>query len=536
MRIAIGLAILSGVALAGGADAPAALLAKGEYAKAEAAARALYEKDANNVDALLVVAEALLKQENPFDAADLLEKAETAHPKEARISLKLGDAYVKIAEEELRKSQGGPGLDAENYFLDARQHYENALAKDPKLAAAACGIAYVCYSRDKQDEARDWLSKSLGIQKDYAPAHALQATMFYDAKNYAAAETAYKTARDLDDSDPLVCLRYGHTLYALRKTAEAKAAYIYTLKRHPKYSPAVRVGLLTLASDGKKTDWARARALLEEAAKEAPNSNVAWFYLGYAHFQLGEFDKAADAFAAADKATPNDATTLYWMGYARESAGKAAEALACYRKSLEANPDYEDPALRFAGLAYGVARDIAAAEKLFDELIALAPNNGWVFNNYALLLRDWAERNGGTQDSPPTETKRRLKRSGELYERAAELLKENPQIQSDTGLLFEFYPCNRDDEKALRYFQRSLELSGYLYRDAFDGLYRLATRTGDWEVLKDAAERVVRAIDAGGAAIAPVGGAEPTELPAETPGLRARAQKAIEEAAKRLGE
>jgi hypothetical protein len=129
---------------------------------------------------------------------------------------------------------------------------------------------------------------------------------------------------------------------------------------------------------------------------------------------------------------------------------------------------------------------------------------------------------------------KRLKRSGEVYEEAAALLQNEPQVQSDTGLLFEFYPANFDADKAKRYFCRALEISDYTYRDAFDGLNRLCRKTGDWETLRDYSEGVIGSLERGKQAIAPVGGGSPRELPNETPGLKARAQAAFRDANARL--
>ncbi|MGH7163305.1 MAG: hypothetical protein ACREID_07460, partial [Planctomycetota bacterium] len=206
-----------------------------------------------------------------------------------------------------------------------------------------------------------------------------------------------------------------------------------------------------------------------------------------------------------------------------------AEALDFYRKSLRADPGLDDAAYRFQGLIAN-QEDFDQAEKLYEELVKLAPGNGLIHNNFGLRLRDWAEPRGAQKPDPPTEVKRKIRRSSEVYEIAARLLPEDAQIQSDTGLLFEFYPCIRDDDKAQSYFTRSLELSDYCYRDAFDGLARLCRRAGRWQILQEYAANVIDSLDNGGQAIAPVSGSEPQALLNETPGLRARAEAALREA------
>jgi tetratricopeptide (TPR) repeat protein len=216
-----------------------------------------------------------------------------------------------------------------------------------------------------------------------------------------------------------------------------------------------------------------------------------------------------------------------------ERLGDAEKALDGYREALRLAPGYADAAFRFEGVIR-TRQDMDRAEKLYEELIKLAPENVDVHNNYALLLRDWSEATRRATDAdPPAEVKRRIKRSGEVYEAAA-ALSPDPQIQSDTGLLFEFYPCNFDAEKAKRYFIKSLQNSDFAYRDAFDGLDRLCRRTGDWETLADSAERVVGSMERGNHAIAPAGAGPAEARPNESPGLKARAEAALRLAQEKL--
>ena len=119
---------------------------------------------------------------------------------------------------------------------------------------------------------------------------------------------------------------------------------------------------------------------------------------------------------------------------------------------------------------------------------------------------------------------------------AAAILTKSAQIQSDCGLLFEFYPCNRNDKKAEMYFSEALVISEWTYRDAWSGIWRLCKRTKNWEVLKDHAEGVVGALEGRGLhAVAPVGGSVPKEVKNQTPGMLAQAKAAIRDSGRALG-
>ncbi len=216
--------------------------------------------------------------------------------------------------------------------------------------------------------------------------------------------------------------------------------------------------------------------------------------------------------------------------------GDGAGAAEMYLNTLRANPKHAMAAGNYERLIPRLAgNDFDEVGKLYENLLKLAPENGDVHNNYALRLRNWAEAKGARGKSPSESAKKVIKRSAEVYEMAAALAPDVPQVLSDTGLLFEFYPCNRDDEKAERYFRKSLERSGFLYRDAFDGLNRLCHRTKNWEILKDYAEGVIEAIDDGGRARAPRSAGAVQDLTApETSALRDRAKGALAEAERNL--
>ncbi len=525
MRRATLLLTLAAVAVAGGADQARSLFLKGDFKGAKETAQRLVEKDETNGDAWLVLADALLKLDEPADAWTALERGITAVPASAMLRMRLGDTFLKMAELETRTSQDGTTI--RNYYSDAARMYDEALGIDPKAADAIYGKAYVAYNLQDTENARKLLADCLGVNKDHAKAHALQAFMLYNDKKYAEAATKYEIALKVDDGDPVDMVRYGHCFYAQGKSEEAKNAYIAALKRHPTDDTAIRSGLYYVS--GK--DWRKTEGVLKEATEQAPKSAPVWYYFGYAKFVNGSYDEARDAYRKASEIDPKNATYVYSAGYAQEKLGDAQEALDAYRKALKADPAFVEAAQRFEGMIRMQA-NFDAVEKLYEELLLLAPENADVRNNFALTLRDWAEARGAAKDAnPPADVKRRIKRSGEVYEMAAALLPDEAQLQSDTGLLFDWYPCNRNDEKAIRYARRSMEAGNYTCRDGFNVLDRACRRAGDWETLADYAERVLVSLeDQGLHAIAPTAGGQIETVKHDTPRMIAVAKKAIADA------
>jgi tetratricopeptide (TPR) repeat protein len=543
MRTATLLLLLAVPALAGGADDAKALLARGEAAKAADTARRATASNPADIPAWLVLADALMAAGEPEAAWEAMDEAVKKNPADARLSIKRGDVFVRLAEQE--KLGGNVGSTIVNYYLDAERNYKEAFGKDPKSAEAVYGMASVNFElgdEERKGKAKTLLADCLGLDKDFYKAHALQAYMLYldgmafarDRKHaeakpkFQAAENEYAIALKLGDKELLDLVRYGHTLLAQERLDEAKAAYVAALKAWPQSEVPVVSGLYHIANRGaQKASWSnpKLKPLLEATVKEAPQSPVAWYYFAYCQTLESDWEDALKSYGKARDLDPKKAVYVFQVGHMHERLGDGDKALDCYRDALKLSPDYADVAFRFEGIIR-TKQDMDRAEKLYEELIELAPENVDVHNNYALLLRDWAESTRrATDKDPPAEVKRRIRRSGEIYEKAA-ALSPDAQIQSDTGLLFEYYPCNFDADKAKRYFTTSLQAADFAYRDAFDGLDRLCRKTGDWETLADYAERVVGSMERGNHAIAPTGGGPAEAQPNETPGLKARAAAA----------
>jgi len=489
-----------------------------------AKARAAVEKNPLDADARLALADALIEAGRVEEAWGTLEGAIEAIPKDGRLDLKLGDVFARLARDLMAAS--GDGTTIRNYFLDAGRMYEAAEKKSPDLHEAVYGQAYVAFQTGEAGKARKLVSKVLGMKKDYGRAHALQAEIFYNERKYGPAADAYEIALKLDKSEPVDFVRLGHCYLRLEQPAKAQQWYIEVLKHHPEYTGSILSGLLNLA--GKS--YGKAVPYLAAAVEAAPKSPAAWFYYGYSLFSNNMYDESLAAFEKAIGLRPKNAQYLFYAGYACEKKNDGNRALDYYRKALKLSPHYEQPALRFEGIAVAYrANDFDQLEKLMEELLKLAPNHGWIRNDYGLLLRDWAERRGAArQENLPAPVLRRIKRSSEVYEEAARLLPREAQVQSDTGLLFEYYPAIFDAEKAENYFVRALELSDFTYRDAWSGIWRLGRRTKNWELLKDCAEGVLGALeDRNQVPVAPVGGGAPSPVPNDKPRMIAQAKQAI---------
>src|SRR5580692_2108762 len=161
---------------------------------------------------------------------------------------------------------------------------------------------------------------------------------------HAAAST--RTASS--PSDSTAALRFntlGVAYMNQQKFADAQKYFEKSLAADPKFSIA-RVNLGVSLLSQQKLD--PARAALEQAAKELPNDPYAWYNLGLVYKDSSEIEKGIAAFTHVTQITP-EADGFYFVGYLQSQAQHYDEAIAAFKKALEAFPFH-------ASAEFGIAR------------------------------------------------------------------------------------------------------------------------------------------------------------------------------------
>jgi len=173
--------------------------------------------------------------------------------------------------------------------------------------------------------------------------------------SHVSAETA---APPSASSDALRFNTLGVAYMNQQKFADAQKYFEKSLAADPKFSIA-RVNLGVSLLSQQKLD--PARAALEQAAKELPNDPYAWYNLGLVYKDSSEIEKGIAAFTHVTQITP-EADAYYFVGYLQSQAQHYEEAIAAFRKALEAFPFH-------ASAEFGIARayqrkgDAAAAKE-----------------------------------------------------------------------------------------------------------------------------------------------------------------------------
>src|ERR1700722_18058062 len=148
-----------------------------------------------------------------------------------------------------------------------------------------------------------------------------------------------------DSTDALRFNTLGVAYMNQQKFADAQKYFEKSLGADPKFSIA-RVNLGVSLLSQQKLD--PARAALEQAAKELPNDPYAWYNLGLVYKDSSEIEKGIAAFTHVTQITP-EADAYYFVGYLQSQAQHYEEAIAAFRKALEAFPFH-------ASAEFGIAR------------------------------------------------------------------------------------------------------------------------------------------------------------------------------------
>jgi tetratricopeptide (TPR) repeat protein len=199
-----------------------------------------------------------------------------------------------------------------------------------------------------------------------------------DSRDYAAAETAFLRATQVDPKDYAAWFHLALTRSLLHRPAEAVEGYRRALELKPGlYEAQLNLGIVLL--DQKKA--VEAAAILEEACRAKPAEFRPNFYLGDALLAAGEPAKAEKHFLAALEADAKSAAAMVGLGRALARQNRLAEAMPRFRAAAEIDASYKDSMLELGELfekakqpaeaiaIYGQFRDNPAVSERLGELL-----------------------------------------------------------------------------------------------------------------------------------------------------------------------
>jgi len=187
----------------------------------------------------------------------------------------------------------------------------------------------------------------------------------YNAEDPELAYEFFSLAGEIDHTDSTIHYNAGFLANDLGKFEEAKKHFGYLLDL-PGYNKlnAYYFMVQILSTEDKNPE--AAFDLVTKAKTEYPNDKVLAEYEIQLLLQLNKMDEAMSQIKDALANDPNNTGLLLRSGYLKEQAGDLEGALADYKKSVEADPNF------FEGNYYTGALMLEMSRKILNELNGLS--------------------------------------------------------------------------------------------------------------------------------------------------------------------
>ena len=128
------------------------------------------------------------------------------------------------------------------------------------------------------------------------------------------------------------------------------------------------------SSTGRAEFNAKATSLLRPLAGTEAEDAEFWEVLGAAHLELGEMEKAEEAFRKALEKNPQAAGAHYSLGYLLQRQSKTAVAVEAYQKALKSDPDKAEALGNLAAAYFQLGKQQEGMTAL-DAALRLEPGN-----------------------------------------------------------------------------------------------------------------------------------------------------------------
>ena len=318
----------------------------GRLAEAVAGYKKVLDREPSNTDALFLLGRAYCQTGRFQDGAALFRKIIALRPGHAPAHALLGRVLV----------QGGN-------LQEALACYDRAIAADPKFAMAHAGKADALDGLGRHTEAIDAFDKALAIEPSNVAAWCNRGSALQALGRHAEAVESLQRALALRPDIAEIHFNLGNALRELKRHDEAAAQYRRAIALRPDFADAY-ANLATVLT--ALSLWDEAVRCCEAVGKLRPEA-VPYFTLGYAQFQLGQYESSIACFDRLLALDPDNSEALAQKARALYFLGRLAEARVLIDRAVELGPDIVEHYVLLAELRQlkpGDARVADAVERL----------------------------------------------------------------------------------------------------------------------------------------------------------------------------
>jgi cytochrome c-type biogenesis protein CcmH/NrfG len=137
----------------------------------------------------------------------------------------------------------------------------------------------------------------------------------------------------------------------------------------------------------KRAELEKRIAGIEKMLVENPGNLTALVQLGNDYFDMGNHDKAIEAYTNALKIDPHNADVMTDMGIAYRRLGKPEQAVTSFRKALEANPNHTTALFNLGIVLRDDLKDFAGALKAWEAFLEKAKDSP-----FSVMVQPWVNQ------------------------------------------------------------------------------------------------------------------------------------------------
>ncbi len=391
-----------------------------------------------------ILAQMFIKDREYQKAEKEIEQAEKWNPE--NVSMLISKGYLALARKNLSSAAAA---------------FSKAYGNEPKNIWAVLGKIETDILSGELAASKSALLEILPNNKDNARAHYLMGDVLAALKDTDEAEKELTTAVELDETLLEAYVSLSSIYMASKRNDEAMRILDQASVKVPG-SPLIKKTLAT--GHAARGDWASAIVELDNALKIDPEDIEAHFQMATMYRKLNSLDDAKRAIAEVERRNPSYPGLAMEQGLLMEQTGDVASALSSYKKALSMSPDNLSLKLR-VGVASFLAGDRENAEKLLAEVIEkqpLLPEANFYYGETFRVSKRAAEAVGYLQ-------------------KACDLARDNSLYQLRYGTALEEV---RDTERAVSAFQTAIKLDPK-NAEAYVGIGRIKLKRGS---VRDATE------------------------------------------------
>lgn len=230
--------------------------------------------------------------------------------------------------------QGESGIDLSHIFISL------SIYSNPKYDLAKLLLADILESREMYSEANDVYDEIDENSEAYYSAQVKKASNLVTMQDYASAELLLKSLALEDTTNYQLLLDLGDVLRIRNKQDEAISYYEEAIKNLPQVENQHWILYYALGISYESTnDWKKAEANFRKAAELGQNHYLVLNYLGYSLLKRGQnVEEAFGMIVDAYNQTPNDGHITDSLGWAFYQLGDYNNAVNYLEKASELEP------------------------------------------------------------------------------------------------------------------------------------------------------------------------------------------------------